>query len=74
MNMKKNYIQLSFGNKGGIFILPKTCIVGIEEHGKTIDDYCILAKKKACAVMGWTEEDVTVLNWSYLGSEVHFID
>ena len=65
-------MTLSFGRKD--FILPKTCIVGVEEHCESIDDYCALAKKKACAAMGWAEEDVTVLSWIYLGSEVHFID
>lgn len=66
----KEYINLTLGSKD--FTFPKTCIVAIEENFELISDYVPLAKAKACKAMGCTEDNVTVLNWRFLGSQVYF--
>ena len=69
----KKYIRIALGSEK--FNSAKTCVVGADGNSESlITDYVSAAKTRVCEGLGYSENDVDVLDWSFFGSEVHFFD
>jgi hypothetical protein len=73
--MKKKYVYIVLGHRS--FFTGKICIVEMDElPDVTIDRYAERAKEKACKALGLDKikDEVSILDWSYLGGDVTFVN
>ena len=77
--MKPIYMKIVLGHPS--LIMPKICIVGLSmdrtaksiQNDVAITTYVEPVKQKACEKLGLNANETIVLDWVYLGEEVHFI-
>ena len=65
------YIYIVIGHRS--FFTGKICIVEMDEHHVFIDHYKEPAKIKACKKLGLNKDEVSVLDFKYLGEDVSII-
>lgn len=66
-----NYVSVTIGNRN--FFTGKQVIVKVEDEFTFITTYRDEAFKIACEHLGLNKEECSILDWSFLGSEVTFI-
>lgn len=69
--MNTVYIYIVLGHKS--LFTGKIAIVGLPSTYMFIDTYKEEAKKKACEEFGLNKDEVSILDFMYLGEEVAFI-
>lgn len=77
--MKTIYMKIVLGHPS--LNMPKICIVGLSkdhtaksiQDGVAITTYVEPVKQKACEKLGLNADETIILDWIYLGEEVHFI-
>ena len=70
--MEKVYMKIVLGHPS--FSTGKICIVELPMTCAFINTYVEVAKRKACEKLGFNEKEVVVLDWTYLGEDVFFIN
>ena len=62
------YIYIVLGHRS--FFIGKICIIEMSEHYTFIDHYKVPAKEKACEKLGLNKDEVSILDFKYLGEDV----
>lgn len=70
--MRNVYVKMTIGHKS--FNTGKIAIVSVPGYSEYLTTYEMLAKEKICEKLGLDKEEVHVLSYSVLGSDVLFID
>ena len=65
--MKNNWIYLVLGHRS--FTTGKIVLVSLPQY-VFIDTYRDLAKKKACEKLGLNEDEISILDWKFLGEDI----
>ena len=65
------YVYIILGHRS--FTTGKIAIVAVPDAYAFISDYADGAKKQACKELGLNEEEVSILDYKFLGSDVLFI-
>lgn len=66
------YIYIVLGHRS--FFTGKICIVKMNEDHVFIDQYQEPAKEKACKKLGLDKNEVSILDFKYLGSDVSIFE
>ena len=62
------FIYIVLGHRS--FFTGKICIIETNEHHIFIDQYKEPAKEKACEKLGLNKDEVSILDFRYLGEDV----
>lgn len=71
----KVYVQINFSHRS--FTTGKTAIIAVDRSptcSELIYTYFELAKEKLCNKLGFTENEICVFDWCFLGPGVVFVD
>lgn len=69
---RKVYVYITLGHRS--FFTGKICIVEMTDEFVFIEHYKEPAKIKACEKLGLNPDEVSVLDFNYLGEEIYIIN